>query len=88
MNDSGERLRPLGLPRPVEVRLDSEGRPNHLRLPGRPARRIVAVSECWRVDDGWWREPVSREYHSVILDGGGRVAIYEDLLTGKWYRQR
>lgn len=81
-------LRPLGRPRRVHVRTDAEGEPVHVRLPGRTARRVEAVRERWRIDDEWWRDPISREYRSIVLDDGRPVTLYHDLLDGYWYAQR
>jgi hypothetical protein len=81
------RLRPLGQPRPVDVRTDDEGEPVHVRFPGRPARRVAAVREAWRIDDEWWRRPISRDYRAVVLDDGRPVTLYHDLLDGRWYVQ-
>lgn len=82
------RLRPLSVPRSLHVRSSPEGVPIFVRLPGRPARRVAVVRESWRVDDEWWRDPVSRKYFAVIVEGGGRLVIYQDLITGKWFTQR
>jgi hypothetical protein len=41
-----------------------------VRLPGKTARRVESVQERWRIDDEWWRESISREYRSVVLDDG------------------
>lgn len=84
----GSRLRPLGRPRPAHVRTDEAGDPIYVRLPGRTARRVEAVRERWRIDDEWWREPISREYRAVVLDDGRHVILYHDLLTRRWYAQR
>ena len=51
-------------------------------------RAVVAVRERWRVDDEWWRRPISREYVEVVLDDGRRLVLFRDLETGEWYRQR
>lgn len=81
------RLRLLGQPRLVGVRTNEEGEPLHVRLPGRPARRVAAVREAWRIDDEWWRRPISRDYRAVVLDDGRPVTLYHDLLDGRWYVQ-
>ena len=81
-------LRALGRPRPVEVRTGPEGEPVFVRLPGRPARRVAVVRERWRIDDEWWRRPISRAYHAVVLDDGRSVTLYRDLLEECWYAQR
>ncbi len=51
-------------------------------------RAVESILEIWRVDDEWWRKPVSRWYAEVVLDGGMHVILYEDLITGDWYIQR
>lgn len=82
------RLKPLGRPRPVTVRIDEHGEPTHVRLPGKPARRVEAIRERWRIDDEWWRELISREYLAVVLDDGRMLTLYRDLSDGSWYVQK
>ena len=82
------RLRPLDQPRAVTVHTDKHGNPVHVRLPGRPARRVEVVRERWRIDDEWWREPISREYLAVVLDDGRVLTLYHDLADGSWYVQK
>jgi hypothetical protein len=48
---------------------------------------VEAVLESWRIDDEWWRQPITRCYHEVILDGGRRVVLFEDVATGEWFAQ-
>ena len=81
-------LVPLDRPRTVDVRTDEHGEPVHVRLPGKPARRVDAVRERWRIDDEWWRAPISREYLAVVLDDGRHLTLYHDLLEGGWYVQK
>jgi hypothetical protein len=82
------RLKPLGQPKVVTVRMDEHGEPVHVRIPGRPARRVAVIRERWRIDDEWWRQTISREYRVVVLDDGKVVTLYHDLLDGLWYAQR
>jgi hypothetical protein len=51
-------------------------------------QRIADIVESWRIDDEWWRAPVSRRYFDVALDGGGHVVLFEDLMSGKWFAQQ
>ena len=81
------RLRPLGQPKPVTVRTDEHGEPVYVRLPGKTARRVAVVRERWRIDDEWWRESISREYRTVVLDDGRVLTLYHDLSEGAWYAQ-
>ena len=90
-------LRPLGLPRPLAVRLDGRGEPRELLRPPRrgTSRRSFAVErieEVWRVAEGWWREaPLRRTYYRVHVEGGPPLTLFHDD-TGPfeegWYEQR
>lgn len=82
------RLRSLSLPRPIHVRSDPDGAPAFVRLPGKPARRVAAVRERWRIDDEWWRDEVSREYFAVVLEHGDQLVVYLDLIAREWFAQR
>jgi hypothetical protein len=82
------KLKPLARPLSVSVRTDERGEPTHVRLPGKTARGVEAVRERWRIDDEWWREPISREYLSVVLDDGRALTLYHDLSDGLWYVQK
>lgn len=70
------------------MRTDEHGTPIHVRLPGKPARRVAVVRERWRIDDEWWREPISREYHVVVLDDGRVLTLFHDLTDDGWYAQK
>ena len=82
------RLKPLGQPKVVTVRMDEHGEPVHVRIPGRPARCIAVIRERWRIDDEWWRQTISRKYRVVVLDDGKVITLYHDLLDRLWYAQR
>ena len=82
------RLKPLGTPKPVVVRTDEQGDPLHVRLPGKPARRVAVIRERWRIDDEWWRQTISRDYLTIVLDDGKVLTLYHDLLMDEWYVQR
>src|SRR5437879_13765270 len=84
-----DRLRALNEPHRVEVELDANELPTRMREAGHEWRRAVeAVGEVWRVDDEWWRQPISRRCVEVIFEGGGRVVLFEDLSTGEWWIQK
>jgi hypothetical protein len=52
-------------------------------------RAVSAVQDRWRLDDEWWRErPISRLYHTLVLEDGTLVVVYRDLLVDEWYMQR
>ncbi len=80
------RLRPLNLPRAIETTLEDD-LPVAITLDGK-SKRIEAIRETWRIDDEWWRDQIARRYVEVILEGGGHVMLYEDLLAREWFLQR
>ena len=83
------KLQPLNLPQPVEVELGSEGLPQAVRNCATAEKIAVeAVIEVWRIDDEWWRQPISRQYIEVVLQGGRHLVLYEDLTTGDWFMQK
>lgn len=81
-----DRLRPLNLPRLVQVDLDNRTMPTVVSGAG-PRNAVEAIGEIWRVDDEWWRDRIARRYIEVMLQGGGHVVLYEDLVTGDWWMQ-
>lgn len=82
------RLKSLARPKAVAVRTDDRGEPLFVRLPGKTARRVAVVRERWRIDDEWWRQAISREYRTIVLDDGAVLTLYHDLLDESWYVQR
>ena len=55
---------------------------------GRRGRRVEEIIETWRVDDEWWRRPISRRYVEIVMEGGGHVVLFEDLVTNEWFLQK
>jgi hypothetical protein len=80
------KLRALNEPRPASVHADADGMPV-LVVHGRKRLRVEAVRETWRIDDEWWRRPISRIYHMVVLEDGKSMTLYQDLVAGGWYMQ-
>ena len=80
------KLRALNEPRPASVHSDGNGSPVMV-VYGRRRLRVEAVRETWRIDDEWWRRPISRIYHTVVLEDGKSVTIYQDLAAGGWFMQ-
>ncbi len=68
--------------------MGGNGAPVSLKLRGRRVT-VESVADRWRLDDEWWRgRPVSRIYYECLVDGGLRVTVFRDLVTGEWYQQR
>jgi hypothetical protein len=89
-----DRLRAVNEPRPVAVELDVNGVPVVLRRSKddgggqeTTAAVVETILESWRIDDEWWRQLISRRYFAVILEGGARVVLFEDLVTSEWFLQ-
>ena len=79
------QTRPRG-PGLAPVRPDNEGAQRE-PADGYQARAVESIIEAWHIDDEWWREPISRRYMEVILEGGKHVVLYEDFTTGDWFMQ-
>ena len=90
-----DRLRALNIPQQVTAELDGRGMPQTVVLQpdgGRTGEggrcRVESIGEVWRVDDEWWRQPISRRYVDVVMEGGKHVVLFEDLTTGQWWMQQ
>jgi len=83
-----DRLRALNVPQRVEVELDEQRRPTIVQRETGNGKRVESLGENWRMDDEWWRQPIVRRYVEVVLEGGGRVVLFEDLITGEWWMQK
>jgi len=59
---------------------------DHSPLPT-PRFSVEAVLDSWNIEDEWWRHRISRRYVAVMLEGGKRVLLFEDLVTGEWFEQ-
>lgn len=70
---------------PIEVEQDAAGAVVAFRWNGR--REPVEVCNQWRVEEAWWREPISREYFKIA--GQHWLAlVYLDRLDGSWHLER
>ena len=82
-----DRVRPLNLPRPVQVTVDPHsGLPLVLHERNR-SHRIARVQDTWQIDDEWWREPISRRYLQVILRDGALRTLCHDQIADRWFEQ-
>ena len=82
-----DRVRPLNLPRPVEVTLDERSGLPHLLHERNRTREIERVQDAWQIDDEWWREPISRRYLQVVLRDGTLRTLFHDRISGRWFAQ-
>ncbi len=76
--------RRLAVPRRVAVGADTGGRPQIV-----DERIVDAVRESWLVEDRWWTErPLRRRYWEVVTSCGRDEIVFQDLESGRWWRQR
>jgi hypothetical protein len=69
----------------IEVDLDAKGQPERLRWTG--GSELVEVCNRWRIEEAWWRRPVSRDYYKLV--GPHLLAlVYRDRLDGSWHLER
>ena len=71
----------------VQVEADELGTPIRLRLDG-VDHGEVGICNRWRVDDGWWREPIARAYFKVVTRSGLLCLIFWDEIRGTWHLER
>src|SRR5204863_413351 len=62
MRNRPDRLRALNVPQRVEVELDERGVPAFVKPKTGNGKRIESIGETWRIDDEWWRRPISRRH--------------------------
>ena len=72
-------------PQALEVTV-RDGRPAAVRLKKR-SLKVSEVANTWRIDEEWWRKPISRLYFLLDLENGMRLTVFLDLEQGGWYRQ-
>ncbi len=86
-------------PQPLIVELDTYGLPTSLTFtspvagagshacPGPRIYSVLEVCSRWRVDDDWWRVPISRTYYK-LRTSDALLEVYHDLIGGGWYLER
>ena len=82
-----DRLRAVNEPQDVTVDFDASGAMTVGWPDGRTIGTVEAILESWRIDDEWWRHMIARAYLAVILEGGKRLVLFQDLITGQWFVQ-
>ena len=85
-----DRLRALNAPEVVSVELDANGQPAAVRRSKNNggSQAVESILDLWRIDDEWWRLPISRLYYDVMLEGGGHIVLFKDHVTGNWFAQQ
>jgi hypothetical protein len=78
---------PLYIPREIRVLTTAPGEPLSVYR-GHHRKKVARILNSWRIDDEWWREPLSRQYFQVELQDGVVLTVFRDLISGIWYQQR
>ena len=71
----------------VQVETDAAGTPTRLRMDGIDHGEL-GICNRWRVDDGWWREPVARACYKIVTRSGLVAVIFLDEIGGTWHLER
>ena len=77
----------LNVPREIRVVADEHGSPVFVWIKGN-RRRVTHVRDIWRIDDEWWRQEISRRYFELEMSNASVITVFQDLVSGNWYRQR
>ena len=80
-------LRQLSVPLEVRVIAGEDGSPVAITFRGK-ARQVSYLRNCWRVDEEWWRNEISRQYFEVDMDDGLIRTVFHDLVSDRWYQQK
>ena len=66
-------------PEPAEV-IAREGTPKAVKH-RKSLLQVKEILNVWRVDDEWWRKPISRLYYLLEFTNGSRLTFFQDLIT-------
>ncbi|HEX8951153.1 MAG TPA: hypothetical protein VF945_04875, partial [Polyangia bacterium] len=76
-------LHALRPPVDAEARLD-RGELRYLAGQG-IGGQVLAAAGPFRVRDGWWQLPVTRDYYDVQLSDGAIYRVFHDLARDSWH---
>ncbi len=82
-----DRLRAVNEPKPVALEWGESGALTVVKATGAAIGKVESILESWRIDDEWWRQAIVRNYMEVMLEGGKRMVLFQDLITGQWFAQ-
>jgi hypothetical protein len=72
-------------PEPIDVAA-KDGMPTALIIRKKTVK-VERILNMWRIDEDWWRSPISRLYLLLELQNGARLTVFQDIRSGAWYRQ-
>jgi hypothetical protein len=71
----------------IKVNTDAMAIPQTIIWQGK-VHVVASIAQRWRVDTGWWRWRIWREYWKLTTHSGLLLVMYRDVLHGDWYLQR
>jgi hypothetical protein len=71
----------------IRVWCTPDGRPMRVRWQGQ-SHDVKMIANGWRLDLGWWRLRIWRDYYKILTTTGLLMIVYHDLMTDIWYLQR
>lgn len=75
----------LSPPAAVEVTVAADGTPAFIT--GAFSGAIDPIAR-WKVETGWWKEPIVREYWKALLNSNLLCELYHDLQANQWFIER
>lgn len=75
----------LSPPAAVEVTLNADMTPAFIS--GAFSGSIDPIAR-WKVETGWWKEPIVREYWKALLNSTLLCELYHDLQANLWFIER
>jgi hypothetical protein len=72
---------------PIQMGLDTACLPERFIWQGR-SHPVAGIANHWRVDIGWWRIHIRRDYFKLYTQTGLLAVVYCDLDNHRWYLQR
>ena len=70
-------------PEPIRV-VARDGLPVMVQVRKRNLR-VREIMNTWRIEEEWWRAPISRLYFFLELENGTRLTLFVENVN--WYRQ-
>jgi hypothetical protein len=50
--------------------------------------QVRLIAKSWRLDWGWWRLRLWRDYYKLLTESQLLVLVYQDLQSGDWFLQQ
>jgi len=87
----GLRLSDAGEPVAADMATPGTAPRRGRRAQGPEWVKVRSVDDIWKVGpDEWWRGPahtIERMYHELRLEDGRRLTVFQDMVSGDWFRQ-